>query len=104
MRCESVSGFGPAALPPLPAGAERLPNAPHRIRSRLTLTNEPRFATYGDGGPGRQPPDPDHPLYVDRRFRAWPHRGAGPEGALAEPAGRRAGDLAVRAAGGLHAR
>ena len=37
---------------------------------------------------GRHPADPDRPLYVDRRLRARPHRGAGAEAALAEPAGR----------------
>ena len=47
--------------------------------------------------------DPDRALYVDRRFRPRPHGRAGLEAALAEPPGRPAGDLPVRAAGRLHA-
>ena len=59
---------------------------------------------YGEArGPGRHPADPHRALYVDRRLRARPHRGAGAETALAEPAGRPAGDLAMRAAGRLYA-
>src|SRR5262245_19370998 len=51
----------------------------------------------------RYPADPDRPLHVDRRFRARPHGGAGPEGALAQPAGGPLDHLALRPLGRLHA-
>ena len=53
------------------------------------------------GGPQ---PDPDRALYVDRRFRALPHRHSVAAGAVSRPAGRYAGDDALRAADRLHAR
>ena len=86
----------------LPAGLERLPTRPD-YRLRQTLNNEYRFTIMADGGPRRHPADPDRALYVDRRFRALPYGRPGAEAALAEPAGRPADHVAVRAAGRLHA-
>ena len=89
--------------PALPAAQERLPTGPKSV-SGITSRYEYKFIRWDrDGGCRRHPADPDRSLYVDRRLRPRPHGGAGAEAALAEPAGRSAGDLPLRAAGRLHA-
>ena len=68
-----------------------------------TLSRRPNSLKENVNRPEQRAPDPDCPLYLDRRLRALPHGGAAAQGALPAPAGRRADQRHGRAPPRLHA-